>query len=246
MKMSYNLNTCFGFILACALLPAICAGNDKPCGSECPAGVRRTVDRELLMNILTNRVICSRGLSNGKGWLRRGMEESGASEQDVLSGLSAVIRNMITSPDNTLAAAKCVTGIKVYSEAARGKDLFFLRDVSIGGTNECARTAASCFIHAAERQDGVAFARQVFSGENVDPRMRARIWSALNFVAINDRRPDTLKLMRELAEERRKEPQDAQNAETLSLAIRKGNRVFSEQVERSERAIHMRKKLMGK
>lgn len=246
MKITCNVNSCLSFVLVCVAFPALCAGNDKPCGSECSAGARRAVDRELMMNILTNRVICSRGLLNGKGWLRRGREETGASEQDVLTGLSEIIRNMITSPDNTLAAAKCVTGIKVYADIAHGKDLLFLRDVSIGGTNECARTAASCFIHASERQDGVAFARRVFSNEDVDPKMRTRIWSSLNYVAINDRRPDTLKLMRELAEERRKEPKDAENAETLSLAIQKGNQVFAEQIDRSERAIRMRKKLMGK
>ena len=243
--MMHNVNTCLSFILICVAFPAICAGSGKSCGSERPVEGGSAVNRELLMNILTNRVICSRGLSNGKGWLRRGREESGASEQDVLAGLSAVIRNMITSPDNTLAAAKCVTGIKVYSEVAHGKDLLFLRDVSIGGTNECSRTAASCFIHAAERQEGVAFARQMFSSKDVDPKMRARIWSALNYVAIDDRRPDTLKLMQELAEERRREPKDAENAETLSLAIRKGNQVFAERIERSERATRMRKKLMG-
>ena len=76
--------------------------------------------------------------------------------------------------------------------------------------------------------------------------LRTRIWSSLNYVAINDRRPDTLKLMRELAEERRKEPKDVENAETLLLAIQKGNQVFAEQIDRSERAIRMRKKLMGK
>lgn len=202
------------------------------------------MDRNRMFDSLTNRVIRTLHYGGAEHLFRVAKEEAGATDEEALSALATVIRERMNSPDNSSAAMDCDVGIGVYARVAHGQDLLFLRDISIGGTNQCAREAAFRFVSNAERTVGVSFARQVVSNEDVHPAMRGCVWSSLISMALNDRRSETLSLLEAVVNDRRQYPEDVEISRKLSEAIQKGNAIFTERINRSERAIRMRQRLM--
>lgn len=202
------------------------------------------MDRDRMFDSLTNRVIRTRHYGGAEHLYRVAKTEAGATDEEALAALATVIKERIGSPDNSSAAMDCDVGIGVYARVACGQDLLFLRDVSIAGTNQCAREAVFRFLSHAERSVGVGFAHQIISNEDTHPAMRGCVWSTLIFMALNDRRSETLSLLESVVNDRRKHPEDVEITRKLSEVIQKGNDIFMERINRSERAIRMRQRLM--
>lgn len=202
------------------------------------------MDHNRMFDSLTNRVIRTRHYGGAEHLFHKAKIESGATDEEALSALATVIRERMNSPNNSSTAVDCAVGIRVYARVARGQDLLLLRDISIDGTNQCAREAVFCFLSNAERPVGVDFARQIIFDEDAHPAIRGCVWSSLISMALNDRSSETLSLLESVVNDRRKYPEDVEITRKLSEVIQKGNDIFTERINRSERAIRMRQRLM--